>query len=197
MTAVEYTPELAALMEHVKVIEQGLAEAADVLWSLNEIRRLELYRAAKFDTFEGYCRGRFEDRMGDASRQGAAFETTVELLLLIEGWTIIDRHWREPTTDVEIDLVAKDPSGEMWWIECKGSWLATRNGLERTDTLKKAIGSATVLRHAPERHPYMLVTSHLPRVGSAGATWLQLVDSFDRVRLVGFVDVPRATNEAD
>lgn len=130
-----------------------------------------------------------EQRMSDASRQGAAFEETVALLLLVEGWTILDRNWREPTTDVEVDIVAKSPSGELWWIECKGSWLASRNGLERTDTLKKAIGSAHILRQAPERHPYMLVASHIPRVGSAGDTWLRLVQCFDRVRLVGFTEI--------
>lgn len=131
-----------------------------------------------------------QERMADASRQGAAFEETVVLLLLVEGWAILERHWREPTTDVEIDIVAKDPVGETWWIECKGSWLAKNNGLERTDTLKKAIGSSAVLKHAPDRRPYMLVTSHLPRAGSAGETWLNLVDAFDRIRLVGFVEVP-------
>ena len=129
------------------------------------------------------------ERMGDASRQGAAFEQTVELLLRVEGWAIVARHWREPTTDVEVDLVAVDPAGETWWIECKGSWLAKTNGLERTDTLKKAIGVAAILIHAPDRCPYMLITSHLPRAGSAGETWLGLVDSFDRIRLVGFTEI--------
>lgn len=129
------------------------------------------------------------DRQAAAGRQGAEFEKAVEILLLCQNWTIQERHWREPTINVEIDFVATDPSGETWWIECKGSWESpTVNGLERTDTLKKAIGSAALLRLLDERKRYMVITSHLPRVGTAGEQWLQRAFEayFDAVEVVGF-----------
>ncbi len=126
------------------------------------------------------------DRQAAASRQGADFERLVMTTLLIEGWQIVARRWRHPEVDVEIDFVAVDPHGVEWWIECKGSWESTRNGLERTDTAKKAIGSAAILKMLPERQPYMLITSHLPTLGSSGDKWMRLAVGhyFDEVRRV-------------
>lgn len=131
------------------------------------------------------------DRQAAASRQGKAFEDTVELLLLVEGWTINDRHWRHPEVDVEIDIVATDPTGQTWWIECKGSWESTRNGLARTDTLKKAIFNGAMLRLCDDRERYMVVTSRLPSSG-AGQTWIhRAIDLYvDEIRVVGFTERP-------
>lgn len=133
------------------------------------------------------------DRQAAASRQGSQFEDAVEILLRCQNWTIQERHWRQPVINVEIDFVATDPSGQTWWIECKGSWESpTVNGLERTDTLKKAIGSAALLRLLDDREPYMVITSHLPRVGTAGEQWLKgaFETYFDAVYVVGFGQQP-------
>lgn len=129
------------------------------------------------------------DRQAASSRQGDAFEETVCNLLLIEGWEIHDRNWREPTVDVEVDIVASDPLGERWWIECKGSWESSRNGLQRTDTLKKAIANGALFKVLPEACRYMVVTSHMPIRGAA-KTWLDaaLKTYVDAFRQVGFID---------
>lgn len=127
------------------------------------------------------------DRQAAASRQGSAFEETVCNLLQIEGWTIHERNWREPEIDIEIDIVATDPHGERWWVECKGSWESpSRNGLARTDTLKKAIANGALLRCLPYAKRYMVVTSHLPQAG-AGVLWLDAaIDRYvDEFRVVG------------
>lgn len=134
------------------------------------------------------------DRQAAATRQGSAFEETVATLLKVEGWTVHERKWRHPEVEVEIDIVASDPDGERWWIECKGSWESpSGNGLERTDTAKKAIGSAAILRLLPEdvRPRYMLITSHVPRLGSSGDVWMRRAVGvfFDRLRIVRLVDV--------
>lgn len=135
------------------------------------------------------------NRQAAAGRQGAAFEATVELLLQIEGWTIDARRWRQPDVDVEIDLVATDPDGVQWWIECKGSWESDRNGLARTDTLKKAIGSAYSLSRLPKRRPYMVVASHLPKTG-AGVGWIDdLLSLCAEIRVVGFVQTILGTSQ--
>lgn len=109
-----------------------------------------------------------------AGRQGRIFEAQVEGQLLATGWAVIARNWVQPTVRVEVDLVAVAPDGQEWWIECKGSWLSAsgRNGLLRTDTMRKAIASAALLATLPDPHPFMLVTSQLP-IGP-GALWLDI-----------------------
>lgn len=123
------------------------------------------------------------DRQAAASEQGRRFEAACEVWLLTHGHRIIDRHWVHPELVIEIDRVTEHPDHGVVWVECKGSWESpTGNGLERTDTLKKAIANAAVLRRAPDRRPYWLICSHLPRIGSRGDIWLATVrDLFDRV----------------
>lgn len=127
------------------------------------------------------------NRQAAAGRQGAAFESTVETLLKVEGWTIVETHWREPEVDIEVDIVADSPTGERWWIECKGSWESPKNnGLQRTDTLKKAIANGALLRLLDGHHPYMVIASHLPKSG-AGKVWLERAVGpyIDQLRIVG------------
>lgn len=127
------------------------------------------------------------NRQGAATRQGRAFEDTVVVLLQCQGWTIIERNWREPEVDIEVDIVADSPTGDRWWIECKGSWESNRNGLARTDTLKKAIANGALLRLLDGHHPYMVIASHLPESG-AGKVWLERAVGpyIDELRIVGF-----------
>lgn len=54
-----YTPELADLFEHEKVIEQGLATFIDVGHALMQIRDGKKYRASGYATFEDYCQRRW------------------------------------------------------------------------------------------------------------------------------------------
>jgi Holliday junction resolvase-like predicted endonuclease len=112
----------------------------------------------------------------DAGTQGRAFEAVVENNLTLAGWRIIERHWREPYTQIEVDLVAVDPLGQVWWIECKGSWPSPsrRNGTTRTDTAKKLIANAALLSLVADAAPYMLVTSDMPIRDSAGWRWIEL-----------------------
>jgi hypothetical protein len=123
------------------------------------------------------------DRQAAASRQGKEFAAMCETWLKIRRHQIKATNWIHPGLLIEIDIVSEHPDLGEVWAECKGSWESpTGNGLERTDTLKKAIGVAAVLRHAPERRPYWLLCSHLPRIGSRGEVWLATVkELFDRV----------------
>jgi len=130
----------------------------------------------------------------DAGAQGRKFEQAVETLFLIDGFIIKERRWKHPVCNVEIDhVVWRDDVGDVW-VECKGSWLSAsgRNGLRRTDTLKKAIANAALLEMVEERRPYWLVTSHLPPIGSTGDSWLRMVVGalFDRVIEVGIAPLP-------
>lgn len=112
----------------------------------------------------------------DASRQGRTFELVVKNNLALAGWRIIRGPFTEPVSMVEIDIEAIDPTDQLWWIECKGSWLSAsgRNGADRTDTVKKAIANAALLSLVPGRPPFMLVTSNMPDVGTRGRRWIDL-----------------------
>lgn len=127
------------------------------------------------------------DRQAAASIQGADFESAVETILKIEGWEILDRKFRHPEVDIEIDLVAREPlTGETWWIECKGSWEGVRPGLRRTDTTKKALFNGAMLALVADRCPYMIVASHGPSPNSAGAVWVDRVRDiyYDRLWII-------------
>lgn len=55
----KYAPELADLMEHEKVIEQGLAGFIEVGNALLAIKADRKYRHAGYSTFEAYCQERW------------------------------------------------------------------------------------------------------------------------------------------
>lgn len=107
------------------------------------------------------------DFQAASSLQGRKFEEAVATLLKIHGWTVQPK--RLKIHDSEVDIVAVDPQGVTWWIECKGSWQsqAGQNGAKRSDTVKKAIGVAWHLSLFADRPPYMLITSHLPAANTS------------------------------
>lgn len=74
-----YTPELADLMEHEKVIEQGVASMLDMAYSLKAIRDGRKYRAAGFDTFETYCQERWSLTRRHVDQVIAAADITAEM----------------------------------------------------------------------------------------------------------------------
>lgn len=123
-----------------------------------------------------------------STRQGRAFEEAVVTWLRIADWDIVERHAK--VDGVEVDIVATDPAGVRWWIECKGSWEgpARERGGRRGDTVKKAIAVAWYLHQQPDRCPYMLVASHLPAPQLIGGRMLRAaIDAglFDDVRTIG------------
>lgn len=105
-----------------------------------------------------------------AAIQGQSVEQAAETVLRIDGWHIISTH--SLIAGQEIDIIAADQDGVVWWVECKGSWRGKRPGLIRTDTLKKAVAVAWYLSTLPERAPYLLFASHLPIPGSSGELML-------------------------
>ena len=77
---------------------------------------------------------------------------------------------------VEVDFIALDVDDNEWWFDVSGAFTSTRPGLQRTDTLWKAIGRAAVVQAAVESGPrYVLLTTDAPRKGTAGAKALQNV----------------------
>lgn len=123
------------------------------------------------------------DFQSSSSKQGKHFEAHVRAVLGFRGWTMVsDKPIK--VDGGEVDIVALDPEGTLWWIECKGSYLNVP-GLTRQDTLKKAIATAwLILTYNSARPAYMLVTSDLPQPTSNAARYLRTAIGaglFDRV----------------
>lgn len=124
-----------------------------------------------------------------STAQGREFEDAVCTLLKVGGWDIVERH--AIVDGAEVDIVADEPNGTRWWIECKGSWRGSTPGAKRGDTVKKAVAVAWWLSLVPNRKKYMLVTSHLPKEGTLSARMLDAaleLGLYDAIRTpLGFV----------
>lgn len=102
-----------------------------------------------------------------SSRQGRLYETQVRQVLELQGWTI-DNAKPVKINVGEIDIVATDPDGKLWWIECKGSY-NNEPGLLRLDTTLKAVATAWAIKEFhPDRPPYAVWTTNRPKRGSKG-----------------------------
>lgn len=125
-----------------------------------------------------------------SSAQGRDFEECACGVLKHGGYEITERNVERH--GFEIDIIARDATGDEWMIECKGSIRGKTPGSRRGDTVKKAVGVAAVLHrrvHASgEPYRYMLLTSHLPTPGTMGAAMLRdAIDAgwFTDVREIG------------
>lgn len=122
------------------------------------------------------------DFQAASTKQGHDFEDVVAQLLTFSGWTVTDRKYRHPDSRVEIDIVAIDPDGDLWWIECKGADGSSKRppGLSDGTTMKVAVGVAAHLS-TYDTPPYAIFTSHMPKEGSLPAHML------DRALAAGWI----------
>ncbi|MGI8751032.1 MAG: DNA methyltransferase [Acidimicrobiales bacterium] len=76
---------------------------------------------------------------------------------------------------VEVNFVADDQAGNEWLFDVSGAFTSTRAGLQRTDTLWKALGKATVVHETRAGARYVLLTTDKPAPNSAGSRALSAV----------------------
>ncbi|MBJ7610574.1 MAG: site-specific DNA-methyltransferase [Candidatus Dormibacteraeota bacterium] len=76
---------------------------------------------------------------------------------------------------VEVNFVADDQAGNEWLFDVSGAFTSTRAGLQRTDTLWKALGKATVVHETQAGARYVLLTTEKPVSNSAGGRALAAV----------------------
>jgi DNA modification methylase len=76
---------------------------------------------------------------------------------------------------VDISFVAEDQAGDEWLFDVSGAFSSTRAGLQRSDTLWKALGKAAVLHQTRPGTRYVLLTSDKPAPTSAGGRALAAV----------------------
>jgi len=78
---------------------------------------------------------------------------------------------------IEASFAATDANGCEWIFDVSGAFTSSRPGLQRTDTLWKALGKAAILGTQfpdPERPcRYVLISTDVPTAGSAGGRAIQ------------------------
>lgn len=104
-----------------------------------------------------------------AGLQGQIFEDACRVLLTAQGHQVSKKPFPVSALGIEIDAEVIAQSGATYWAEFKGSWQGKRPGLQRTDTVKKALANAFLVSTAPTQYPPVIIlTSHLPVSGSSG-----------------------------
>lgn len=111
-------------------------------------------------------------------REGRRARELAKSALEAAGFTI-DAENKRLEAGVEVNFVARDQGGGEWLFDVSGAFTSTRPGLQRTDTLWKALGKATVVKHTRPRARYVLLTTDKPAGNSAGGRALAAVTGTD------------------
>lgn len=116
----------------------------------------------------------YDDFQSRAARIGKAFSTWCEITLQSIGFVLHGKKLIK-NSGVEVDQVVTNRSGESIYFEFKGSSKPPRPGLQRTDTVKKALCNAFLL-HKLGLGPYVVITSHKPKAGTSSAHMIALAE---------------------
>lgn len=120
-----------------------------------------------------------------ATDEGQAVQEIAERVVAGAGFVDLRRNHRLPHLGVNLNLVADDASGQRWHFEVSGGFTSSRPGLMRADTMWKTLGRASVLHHGGIER-FVILTTNLPRPGSAGAVALRSASTtfFDAVEML-------------
>jgi len=133
-----------------------------------------------------------------ASRDGKKAQAYARTLLEACGFTEIEENVKLRGLGVTVNFRATAPTGREWFFDVSGAFSSSRPGLRRTDTLWKALGRASIIRHDEgcKGRPLVFLTTDRPVDRSAGARALEnainnklvsmvveMEDAADRTRL--------------
>ncbi len=90
---------------------------------------------------------------------------------------------------IKVDEVALNRRDKRIYFEFKGSYVPPEPGLIRTDTTKKALCNAFLMRECG-LSPFIL-TSHKPKKGSSSDKMLKTAAQFRLGPVVAFQDIPQ------
>jgi hypothetical protein len=107
-----------------------------------------------------------------SSREGRIVREFAQDALAEAGFSLTSAQFEIATTGVEVDIAADDRLGNRWFCEVTGAYGSRRPGLQRTDTVRKLLGSAYLLADWNIR-PFLVVTTDLPKPGSRGDIWVR------------------------
>ncbi|HYA45016.1 MAG TPA: site-specific DNA-methyltransferase, partial [Acidimicrobiales bacterium] len=97
---------------------------------------------------------------------------------------------------VEVDFVAQDPAGGRWLFDLSGAFTSTPAGLQRADSVWRALGRAAVVHGTQAGARYVLLTTDKPDARSALAKALDALTGTgkpikDVISLRVFADLER------
>lgn len=107
----------------------------------------------------------YETFQARSSAQGRLVQEIASEVLRSAGFDFVEERYRLRVLGVEVNLVVRDTLGGKWFCEVTGAYGSQRPGLERTDTVRKIIGSAQLLARW-RFTPFLVLTTHRPRIGS-------------------------------
>lgn len=110
-----------------------------------------------------------DDVQSRSVREGKAAREIARAVIEAAGFKDIRENQRRGA-GVEVDFSAIDESGRLWLFDVTGSFTSERSGLQRTDTLWKALATAAVLHETSKAAPVplILLTTDRPNKGNAG-----------------------------
>ncbi len=120
-------------------------------------------------------------------REGRRARELAKWALEEAGFAIVGEN-RRLDAGVEVTFVAADRAGREWLFDVCGAFTSASAGLQRSDTLWKALGKASVIHHTRAGARYVLLTTDKPATGSAGGRALAAVTGTD-VRAKPIYDV--------
>jgi len=141
----------------------------------------------------------FADTRSSAEREGLSASTLAAAALERAGFRVTARDKRVAKTAVVVDFVAEDTQGGEWFFDVGGAMMSHRGGLQRSDTVWRALGRANALHGRFPEVPLVLLTTALPKRPSAGDIALRAAGPaalFDIVDVLSDADVARLTGYA-
>jgi DNA modification methylase len=100
-----------------------------------------------------------------AVREGRAAKEIAQSVIRAAGFTDVRVDQRR-AGGVQVDFTARDKGRRLWLFDVVGSFTSHRSGLNRTDTLWKALGKAAVLHELIDA-PFVLLVTDPPTHGLA------------------------------
>lgn len=134
-----------------------------------------------------------EDALAAAVREGRQAKDLAEILLGGCGFTNLRTDVKLSTLGIELSFLALDQLGHEWAFDVSGAFTSGTAGLRRSDTLWKALAKAAVLHQGRPDLPLVLLTTDVPKKGSAGHTALKALKGPDGAVL----DVAELLNGSD
>ncbi len=118
-----------------------------------------------------------DDLQARALREGRQAPYLAKQILSDAGFVDIRTKVALRRLGIEIGLMATDATGSTWAFDISGGFTASRSGLRKSDTLWKALATASVLHQADavDRLPFVLLSTDTPVRNSAGDKALRAV----------------------
>jgi len=130
-----------------------------------------------------------------ASQQGKKAQDLARAVLENAGFKVLKKQPKLTKLGIEFNFLVENEQGGRWYVDVSGAFTTVRPGLQRTDTLWKALGRAHVhLVAGDPTIPLLILTSNLPKPASEGWKALKAIGPasvFDAIEILSEEDQKR------